>query len=147
MALLSPTCYAIIFKHLRTYSFLLVKIFWPLYCVRGSFVTKFWKLAEFCHFLSGWFEKIFNFHKNLVSNSWDDPDMDKCRQGQMFPGQMSLRQLESVLDVLFKVSSKTGQLQMRYCRHWVCVGWGGGMQSHFRVKPNRCVEVMLGVLQ
>ena len=24
---------------------------------------------------------------------------------------------------------------------WVVGGVGGGLQSHFRVKPNRCVEV------
>ena len=32
----------------------------------------------------------------------------------------------------FKVSSKSGQLQLRYCWHLV----GGGVQSHFHVKPN-----------
>ena len=73
---------------------------------------------DFFHFLG-----LFFFNASL-SYFW---------YGQMLPGQML-----------------TGQM-LRYCWHWVCVGgwwwWWGGLQSHFRAKPNRCLEVSLGVRQ
>ena len=74
--------------------------------------------------------------------------------GQMLPGQMSPWQLESVLDVPWSLS-------LNFHQNWISnswdiadiefVWWGGvggwGLQRHFHVKPNRCVEVRLGFWQ
>ena len=57
------------------------------------------------------------------------------------PGQMSLWHMESVQD-------GPRNLRLKFCQNWfsnsrdiadiefVVVGGGGGVQSHFRVKPN-----------
>ena len=66
----------------------------------------------------------------------------------MMPWQMSMWQLESILDV-------PRNLRLKFHQNRVSNSWDigdiefvwGGVQSHFRVKPNRCVEVRLGFWQ
>ena len=70
-------------------------------------------------------------------------------RGQILRGQMSLWQIESVLDVPRNLHVKFHQIRVSNSWDiadieflwWVC-GWSS--QSHFLVKPNRCVEVRLG---
>ena len=82
------------------------------------------------------------FHHNQVLRySW----YGQMSRGQKLPGQMLPLQLESVLDVHRNLPLKFHQ--NRVSNSWDIADieflWWVGMHSHFHVKPNHCVEVVL----
>ena len=91
------------------------------------------------------------FGQNQVNNSWDIPDMDKCRQDKCSPDKCHPWQLEYVQDGPRNLPLKFGQ--NRVSNSWdiadiefVCVGgWVVvGIYSHFRVQPPTIVGLRLG---
>ena len=97
-----------------------------------------WQLASV---RDGPLKLSLKFGQNWVSNSWDTPDMDTCRQNNCC--QMLLWQLESVQDV-------PRNLCLRFYQNWIINSWDisdielvwwmeiifiSGMSSCFHQKP------------
>ena len=105
-----------------------------------------------------WNLKNFESNKFWAQIFWakwsssKNPDMYKCHQDNCW---LDKCQLDSWIcsrcsqEPTIKVSSKSGQQQLRYCWHWVSVAWvvGGWCAKSFSGQTQLCVEVWLGIWQ